>query len=211
MSESQPDGESGQKPTRPLLDPVAGMRAMADIQAEGLRAAGDLIERVLGSEPDSPRPRPSSPAGDYTALVDAWADLLRRTVDGFARLGRPGAVTVAVDSTDIGPQVRLALRESGDADGSVAEVWLHNGTPSAVGPLALRCGPLSDPEGTVFEGADVCFEPPEVALLPARSSRAVTVSLAASPPLRPGTYRGTIQARGAPRLWLPLEVVVDPC
>ena len=208
MGDSQADGESSQKPSRPLFDPVAGVRAMADIQAEGLRAAGDLIERMLGSEPDDARPRPSSAAGDYTALVEAWTDLLRGTVDGFARLSRPGAVTVAVDSTGIGPQLRLA-HDSGDADGSTAEVWIHNGTSSAVGPLALRCGQLSDCEGTMLEGADVCFEPPEVASLPARSSRAFVVSLAASRPLRPGTYRGTIQARGAPGLWLPLEVVID--
>ena len=42
------------------------------------------------------------------------------------------------------------------------------------------------------------FDPRKVALLPARSSRAVIVSLAASRPLRPGVYRGTIQAKGRP-------------
>ena len=52
MSESQTDGESSSKRSVPLFDPVAGMRAMADIQAEGLRAAGELLERMLGSEPD---------------------------------------------------------------------------------------------------------------------------------------------------------------
>ena len=90
-------------------------------------------------------------------------------------------------------------------------MWLHNGTSTAVGPLALRCGPLSDADGAVLDGAEVGFEPREVDPLPARSSRAVVVSLAAAGPLRPGTYRGTIQAQGAPRLWLPLEVVVEPC
>lgn len=211
MGESQPDAESSKKPSRPPFDPVAGVRAMADIQAEGLRAAGDLIERMLGSEPDGPGPRESSAPGDYAVLVDAWTDLLRRTVDGLARLGRPGAVTVAVDSNRIGPQVRLALGESGNEDASVAEVWLHNGTSGAVGPLALRCGQLSDSEGIVLEDAEVCFEPPEVTLLPARSSRAVVVSLSTTRPPRPGTYRGTIQARGAPHLWLPLEVAIEPC
>jgi hypothetical protein len=130
MGESQPDAESSKKPSRPPFDPVAGVRAMADIQAEGLRAAGDLIERMLGSEPDGPGPRESSAPGDYAVLVDAWTDLLRRTVDGLARLGRPGAVTVAVDSNRIGPQVRLALRESGNEDASVAEVWLHTERPA---------------------------------------------------------------------------------
>jgi hypothetical protein len=116
---------------------------------------------------------------------------------------------VAVDGNGGGPPVRLAL--DGAAERAEAEVWLHNGTFSTVGPVALRCGPLSDAAGTVLAGADVGFEPREVELLPARSSRAVVVSLAAEGPLPPGTYRGTIQAHGAPRLWLALEVVVEPC
>jgi hypothetical protein len=207
MDESQADGERNRGRRGPLFDPVAGMRAMADIQAEGFRAAGELIERMLRSEPaGAALARSSAAAGDYSALVDAWTDLLRRTVAGLARPDGTGAVTVSVDSSGVGPQVRLAT--SGDAAGT-AEGWLHNGSFSAVGPLALSCGQLSDPDGTVLEGADVSFEPAEVTLLPARSSRAVTVSLTAAGSLRPGCYRGTIQARGAPGLWLPFEVVVE--
>src|SRR5205085_6917656 len=116
-----------------------------------------------------------------------------------------------VDSSDVGPPLRLALGESEEADGGIAEVWIHNGTFSAVGPLALCCGELSASDGTVLDGADVCFEPREVGILPARSSRAVVVSLARDGALRPGTYRGTIPAVGAPRLWLPLEVSIGPC
>jgi hypothetical protein len=211
MGEAHTDGESGSERSGPLFDPVAGMRAMADIQAEGLRAAGDLLERMLGSEPDGPGPRSRPPAGDYTALVDAWTDLLRRTIAGLAQPGRPGAVTVPVDASGVGPPVRLALpcpeSANGDATG---EVWLHNGTRSAVGPLALCCGQLTDADGRVLDGAAVRFAPRDVTL-PPRSSRAVVVSLAATTPPRPGTYRGTIQARGAPGLWLPLEVAIDPC
>jgi hypothetical protein len=187
------------------------MRAVADIQAEGLRAAGDLLERMLRSEPDGHGPRSRSPGGDYTALVDAWADLLRRIAGGLAQPVEPGTVTVPVDSSGVGPPVRIALCESESADGAAVEVWLHNGTFSAVGPLALLCGQLSASDGTVLQHAEVCFEPREVALLPARSSRAVVVSLAATQRLRPDTYRGTIQAHGAPGLWLPLEVAIDPC
>jgi hypothetical protein len=212
MSESQTDGGSGSKRRSvPVFDPVAGMRAMADIQAEGLRAAGELLERMLRSEPDGNGRRTRAPEGDYTALVDAWTDLFRRMVGGLAQPSESGAVTVAVDSSGVGPPVRLAVSEPEDAGGAVAEVWLHNGTSSEVGPLTLRCGQLSDSKGKVLKGADVCFKPRKVALLPARASRAVTVSLAASGPLRPGVYRGTIQAKGAPRLWLPLEVTIDPC
>jgi hypothetical protein len=210
MGDSRADGERGRQRSLPLFDPVAGMRAVADIQAEGLRAASEILERMLLSEPDGPGQPPRSPAGDYTALVDAWTDLLRRTVAGLAQPGRPGALTVPVDSNGVGPPVRLTVGEGGSQDGEAAEIWLHNGTPSAVGPLALRCGELCDSGGTVLDGAQLCFEPREVALLPPRSSRGIGVSLAATGPLRPGTYRGTIQAQAAPQLWLPLEVVVSP-
>lgn len=209
MGESQDNGGRDPKRSLPSFDPVAGMRAVADIQAEGLRAAGDLLERILGSEPEAPDARPRSSAGGVGALVEAWTDLLQRTLAAVAAPGVPDALTVAVDADGPGPQVRLVL--DGAAEGAEAEVWLHNGTFSAVGPLTLRCGPLSDADGTMLDGADVVFQPREVDLLPARSSRAVVVSLATAGPLRPGTYRGTIQARGAPRLWLALEVVVDPC
>ena len=63
----------------------------------------------------------------------------------------------------------------------------------------------------MLDGAGVRFEPREVETLPPRSSRAVAVSVAATPRPRPGTYRGTIQAAARPGLWLPLEVAVEPC
>jgi|SRR5436190_840481 len=209
MGESQDNGGRDPKRALPPFDPVAGMRAVADIQAEGLRAAGDLLERILGSEPEAPDARPRSSAGSVGALVDAWTDLLQRTLAAVAAPGQPDALTVAVDTDGPGPQLRLAL--DGAVERAEAEVWLHNGTFGDVGPLALRCGPVSDADGIVLDGADVSFEPRDVDLLPARSSRAVVVSLATAGALRPGTYRGTIQAHGAPRLWLPLEVVVEPC
>ena len=163
MDESHADGERGPEHSFPLsFDPVAGMRAVADIQAEGLRAAGDLLERILRAEPDGPGPRQGSPAGDYTALVDAWTELLRRTVAAVAQPGRPGAVTVPVDSSGVGPPVRLTVPGPDGAGDATAEVWLHNGTRSAAGPLALRCGQLSDCGGAVLDGADVRFEPAEV-------------------------------------------------
>ena len=203
------DGERHEERPGIGFDPVAGVRMMADIQAEGLRAAGELLERVLQSEPDRNGHAPS-PAADYTTLVDAWGELLRRTVSGLAP-GGPGALTVSVDAAGVGPPVRLALDESTLDSGAAAEVWLHNGTSSPVGPLVLRCGDLRNSEGTQLEDAEVRFDPPRVEPLPARSSRAVTVSLLATGPPGRGIYRGTIQAEGAPRLWLPLEVAIEPC
>ena len=210
--DAQGEGERGRERPGPRFDPVAGVRALADIQAEGLRAAGELLERVLGSEPDHARPPSRSAGADYGALVDAWTDLLRRTLAALAQAGQqPGAVTISVESSGVGPPVRLATGGAHDADGAVTEIWLHNGTFSAVGPLTLRCGQLTDAAGSVLEGAEVLFEPRDVGMLEPRSSRAVEVTLASNGSPRPGTYRGTVQAQGAPRLWLPIEVEIEAC
>jgi hypothetical protein len=211
MDDSRGDNREDRPRPGARFDPVAGMRALADIQAEGLRAAGQLLERMLGSEPEGPNNRPRTPAGDYAAVVDAWTDLLRRTVDVLARPGQPGAVTAPVDASSVGPPVHLEVNGGKASADATAEVWLHNGTFSAVGPLMLHCGPLSDADGTVLHTAEVRIEPRRVDLLEPRSSRAVTVSLEPNGSLPPGTYRGTIQAEGAPRLWLPIEVTVHPC
>lgn len=175
------------------------MRARADIQAEGLRAARDLLDRILQSEP-AVEPAAEAPSGDYSAVVDAWLDLARRTLAGMSAPGHPnGVVTVPIDAVDIGPAVRLVA-------GETVEVWLHNGTATATGPFALRCGPLERADGMGLEPAQVRFDPPAVESLPARSSRAVVVSVdgvAAA-----GVYRGVLQADGAADLWLPFEITV---
>lgn len=193
----------------PLFDPIAGMRAMADIQAEGLRAASNLLERVLDPDQRSPAARSPSPSfeRDYAGLADAWVELLQRVSAGLAPPGDAGRVTVPVDSAAVGPPVRLVLEGPGQAEATAGEVWLHNGTSAAVGPLALRCGALSAPGGELLD-ARVSFDPAEVPLLPPRSSRGVAISVLAGGEPRTGVYRGTIQAEGAPALWLPVEVAV---
>ena len=211
MSDSHANGRDGPARSGRVFDPIAGMRAVADIQAEGLRAAGELLERVLGAEPNGDGARDRPPADDYNALAAAWAEMFRRFAAAMTLPGRPDAVTVAIDTAGVGPQVRLVLRGPDDTKSGVTEVWLHNGTFGAVGPVALSCGELCDADGEVLAGAGVEFEPRQVPLLPARSSRAVVVSLVANGPLRAGTYRGTIQASGAPSLWLPFEVTIEQC
>ena len=192
------------------FDPVAGMRVMADIQAEGLRAAGELLERVLRSEPDGNGSAPAM-GTEYAALVDAWADLFRYAVFGGTQPDGPSAITVSVDASGAGPAVRLALDQSKGKARAAEEVWLHNPTTSDVGPLVMRCGPLRNSQGKKLKGARVRFAPRKMERLEPRSSRAVTISLVPKDSPRPGIYRGAIQAEGAPGLWLPLEVAIEPC
>ena len=214
MAEQGVPNANARRNTVPLFDPVAGMRAVADIQAEGLRAASELLERVLERD-DGPRAEGSPSAApsserDYAGLVDAWVELLQRVSSGLAPAGDPGRVTISLDSETVSPPVRLSLDASEQECRAEGEVWLHNGTSAAVGPLVLRCGPLSAARGGVLD-AQVGFDPSEVSPLPPRSSRGIVISVLAVGESRPGIYRGVIQAEGAPSLWLPLEVTVSQC
>jgi hypothetical protein len=116
-------------------------------------------------------------------------------------------VTVPVDSEAVAPPVRLELEDLGQPKSATGEIWLHNGTSAAVGPIVPRCGPLCASGGEALD-ARVGFDPAEVPPLPPRSSRGIVISVLAAGEPRPGVYRGTIQAEGAPALWLPLEVAV---
>jgi hypothetical protein len=200
MEQPRDNRENGSDRSIRSFDPVSGLKAVAEIQAEGLHAAGALLERVIGAEPDYGGARPRSRAPDYRALVDAWTELLTQTLAGLAPHDPGAELTVQVDGRAAAPLVRL--------DGAEVEVWLRNDGREDAGPISLFAGPLVDADGAVLEGAEIGFEPREVPLLPARSSRAVTLSLVAADGARPGTYGGTVQARGAPALWIPLEVVI---
>jgi hypothetical protein len=209
LTEHAQDGSQGQrrKPT-PSGDPA---RALADIQAEGLRAASELLERLLASDRNGSSPRPQARDGNGSPPEDSWPALLRRLAAGLAEpTETTGAVSVPIDSDTAAAPVRLVVKRSEHrAERVTAEVWLHNGTSEAVGPLVLGCGALTAADGSVLQHAQARFEPPDVELLPPRSSRGVLISLASEGELSAGVYRGTIQAEGAPKLWLPFEVVVE--
>jgi hypothetical protein len=218
------DGSSTeQEPARgPWFDPAVGARVLGDIQAEGLRAASDLVERLVhlvdGPVPDggggAEAPTGGRPAGPAGELAEMWGELLRRSVELWSLVPAPGgapdgADRAVVDVTGPGPTPRpdpIVIRLSA-GDAASTEVWLHNGRAIAVGPLAVRPGPLADVEGRLLD-AQVAVDPAEVPELVARSSRGVLVTLRVASDVGPGTYRGVVQVVGAPDVWLPMEVVV---
>ena len=218
------DAGAGGLPWSSLLDPVANAKALGDVQARGLRAASDLVERlvrsvdgerVAGATEPSPTAEGNEPSGDGSRLLEVWIDLLRRTADSFGRLGdRPaaGPASGAAASVDVGTgivtgEVHLRVGVDGaSADG--AELWVHNGTSEPLAGVRLHTGDLRTADGSRLD-AVVTFDPAELTEVPARSSRGVAVGVAADCPLAPGTYRALVQAAGAPEVWLALEVVVD--
>lgn len=201
---------------------VSNWALLGEIQAEGLRAAGALVERLVhlvdgphGAAPDAPaadRTPPETPStpdpGAILPWFDLWRDLVDRTADAVQRLQgvTDGPVVQVGGDGYLAPPrpLSVVLDTSGHAR---TEMWLHNGTHTDQGELVPQCGPLSDVEGNEL-GCDVTIDPPKIDGLPSRSSRGFTISLTSDPASTPGTYRGIVQVRGADAAWIPLEVVV---
>lgn len=226
-AEEKPDATTRQRPG--LWDPLLGATLFNEIQAEGLRAASSLVERLVhlvdGSPDAEDRERAADSVNEPATPQDAhdpglsailpwfelWRDLVDRTSDTLQRLGDAGAgragegVRVGIDGSLV-PTHPLTIVIDPDGHGR-GEMWLHNGTPSEHGELVPHCGPLSDEYGQTLV-ADAELEPPKIDALPARSSRGFVISIGVDPASAPGTYRGVVQVRGASATWMPLEVVV---
>lgn len=206
------------------FDPVLGAKIFGEIQAEGLRAAGALVERLvhLVDGPHSDAPDASSEStepGDVTSFgmgavqpwFELWRDLVERTSDTLQRLqgadmGPDGdGIRVGVDGS-LAPSRPLTVAVDAAGRGQ-AEMWLHNGTADDPGELVPRCGPLCGLDGALLS-CRLTIDPPTIDGLPSRSSRGFTIAVTADPASLPGTYRGLVQVRGADAVWLPIEVVV---
>jgi hypothetical protein len=208
------------------FDPALGAaKLFGEIQAEGLRAAGALVERLVHLV-DGPHVAPvtgdsdeersngddSGEAGAIVPWFELWRDLMERTLDALQRLqgataGPSGeGVQVGIDGS-LAPTHPLAVvLEAGGIE--QGEMWLHNGTPSDQGELVPQCGPLSDAYGNVLD-CDVDINPPKIDGLPSRSSRGFVISVAAGSSAPAGTYRGVVQVRGADAVWMPIKVIVE--
>jgi hypothetical protein len=201
------------------FDPAANLRVLGDIQRRGMRAAGEIVERLIANVDGPARSgssgsssSSSSSSADLGAGVDMWVEMAKRSIDVVSRLATAGKAPPAtrVDVEDRGEQETIVLRARRSGQGEPAEIWLHNGTAEARDDLRLHCGDLRSSDATVLPGGLV-FDPETVAELPARSSRGITVGLApGAGGATPGTYRGVVMVTGLPDVWLPVTVIVDP-
>jgi len=195
--------------------------------AVGLEAARELVERVAstvnhsGDEPGpthsngatGPRNGQSPPVGDF--VQDWWEAAARVLTELAGGPGPTGGPTSSGSSTEVdvhGTSRGPVWQVQTDSNGRLmapSELWLRNAQPCPVGPLRLSAGDLRAPDGTIVSSRCLRFDPPEAAGLPARSARGVVVTLCVEKPLEPGTYRGVVQAEGAPNLWITLELTVQ--
>ena len=210
-----------------LFDPVANARALGDIQAQALRAAGEVVERLArlsdGSETRAPADDhdeavsdgETPPTGDAAQLFEVWIELLQRASKSFTGASSGGSdardagrIEVDLETGATNGLVRLEVDGSGAVRVGAAEVWMHNGTAESVGPLTILGGELRSPDGDPLAATLAC-DPAHIVVLPGRSSRGVVLSVAKEGALRAGTYRGLMQVKGAPQVWLTVEVVVS--
>ncbi len=199
------------------------MRALSAIQAEGFRAASELVDRFVrmaaagltGNESTAP-PGDGDSADLYGAtglepFVASWWAL----VDQLLRVSAPRRATEAAEEEAVALDFAAGwatgrLELCAVAPGAVtAEVWLHNRGVVDMGKVTLRCSDLLSHDGTVVAARVMRFEP-DIVPMPARSSRGVTVEVDVDERVAPGSYRGMLLADGHPDVWLPIELVVRP-
>jgi hypothetical protein len=205
---SDREARSGPLPWATVFDPAANARALGEIQARGLRAASELVDRLVEAvdgrrHPDGDGDPSTAGTADPSAapgadqLVQLWSELLRRGVEavsGIAGASGSDESPVVQLEADRGAQAGVVLRLSGGGDGPMEGV-------------ALQSTDLVAPDGGVVSAASVRFDPSVVDLLPGTPVE-IAVQVDIPGDCAAGRYRGTISSTRAPDLWMPVEVVV---
>jgi hypothetical protein len=222
LADSESNGDRGSiddLPWASVFDPAANARALSAIQAEGFRAASQIVDRfiriVTPETQSEPSPAPP-PRADGASAANVVSDLETLTRSWWSMVGRmllqsaPKAIGSGDDGTldlanvESAGQIKLEAGVGGTAS---AEVWLHNRGSDDLGEVALRCSDLLSAEGSVFQAESIVLEPADVPM-PARSSRGIALNVRVAEYVRPGLYRGTLLVDGHPKLWLPVTLVV---
>ncbi|MFN8033970.1 hypothetical protein [Mycobacterium sp. ST-F2] len=211
------DGAVADMPWASVFSPTANARALGAIQAEGFRAASQLVDRFVraatvgDTQPASGDPPGPNGAGqsDLERLTRAWWAMFGQFLLGAAPGSLPGAGgagSLTFGQSAAGGMVTL----EGTGPGWVStEVWLHNNTHNDFGEVSLHCSALVAHTGHVIAASAAVCDPDPVPV-PARTSRGVQLRVQLAPFDPPGIYRGTLLATGQPDLWLPVALTVRP-
>jgi hypothetical protein len=217
------DGGIADVPWASVFDPDLNMKAVSAIQARGFRAATEVVDRLIraadrstaatpstapGTEPQGEQPR-SQP--DVDRVLTSWQNMVGQLAQSLRDSVVPpaagtGAGQATFDLVTAAATGHIAL-EAAEPGTAATEVWLHNGGPTDLGKVRLRCSDLLAHDGALIEAEAVRFEPDPVPM-PARSSRGVTVEIDVAADVAPGHYRGTLLADGHADVWLPVSLVV---
>jgi len=225
LPDSEASGERGSTDDLPwasVFDPAANARALSAIQAEGFRAASQIVDRFIrivtpeaGADGNGGTPEQlvtsaaaSNVVSDLEAMTRTWWSMVGRMLlqsAPKAGAGSDGATTLDLANAESTGQVDLVADVGGSAS---TEVWLHNRSADDLGEIALRCSDLLSSDGHLFQSESITLEP-AVVPMPARSSRGIALNIRVAEYVRPGLYRGTLLVEGHPKLWLPVGLVVS--
>ena len=221
------DGAVTDLPWASVFDPTANARALSAIQAEGFRAASQLVDRFVRiASAGVARPSDSTTPADHSTNGDKPRAPGSLDIEGLIKLwwsatGQALLQSSSAAAAALRPPARLDLR-NGNAGGQVDlevakpgvaanEIWLHNNDFDDLGIVRLRCSELLSHDGFVIGAAAIWFEPESVSM-PGRSSRGLRLKVNVADDVPPGQYRGTLLVDGHPDLWLPvvLRVLAPP-
>ncbi|WP_133690777.1 hypothetical protein [Mycobacterium sp. BK086] len=222
--DSANNGEMHDVPWASIFDPAANVRALTAVQAEGFRAASELVDRfvrMVATRPDGSAAsvRTAAPmsdeqradllgATDVEPLIRSWWAMAGQFLMGGAPQtpAATAAISPALDFTGSAATGRLEF-ETEAGEPATAEVWLHNAADHDLGRIRLRCSELMAADGSVIE-SEACRINPKAIPVPGRSSRGVGITVKVAKKAKPGLYRGTILVEGRPELWLPVALTV---
>jgi hypothetical protein len=218
------DGSINDQPWASVFDPAANARALSAVQAEGFRAASELVDRFVrvatngfnGKDRSTPSATPLTNeqradlfgATDIEPLIRSWWSMVGQFLLGAPpRIPAPAsadAATLDLSNAEATGRLDLTATAPGTA---TAEVWLHNRGGNDLGEVALRCSDLLAHDGPAIHSAAVTFDPSVVAM-PSRSSRGIAVKADVPEGVQPGIYRGVLLVEGHERLWLSVVLTV---
>lgn len=222
------DGESASNdlPWASVFDPAANVRALSAIQADGFRAASELVERFVrmasagftGTDPsavsesrdaDGQRSDLFGATGLEPLVTSWWAMFDQFLRAGASRSDEATSPAAATLDLSTGQTTGRLSWEATQGSAATAEVWLHNGRVDDLGEVRLRCSDLLSHNGIVISAQKMRFEP-DVVTLAARTSRGVLAAIEIDGDIPPGSYHGTLLVDGHPGIWLAVELVVRP-
>jgi hypothetical protein len=225
MDRGNGDGSTNDLPWASVFDPAANARALSAIQAEGFRAASELVDRFarIATTGIGGSDRPGTPAAplsndqradffgatDIEPLIRSWWSLVGQMLLGSNPPVTDSRAPVNPATLDLSSDEatgQLVLKAAASA-AATAVVWLHNRGVKDFGQVRLRCSDLLADDGRVVDSDAVTFGP-AVVPMPARSSRGIDMTIKVAADVGPGVYRGTLLAEGHQDLWLPVVLTV---
>lgn len=225
MNGGNGEGRNGELPWASVFDPAANARALTAIQAEGFRAASQIVDRFVriaanglngDGQPASTRAPLSDDqradlfgATDVEPLIRSWWSVvgqlfIRSAPPRIPAQDSPEPATLEFSHAEARGQLCLEAQGPGVV---TAEVWLHNSGGNDIGEARLRCSDLLSDDGCVVSSSAIAFDPALVPM-PGRSSRGIDVTIDVAYDAQPGLYRGTLLVEGHPQLWLPVVLTI---